>query len=136
MHGSRSVYNWMNKWIFVLPIRSVKTAASENDIMVEDWGGSIGCCPVSAATGEGMDGLLERIILESEMLELKANPKRPAQGFVVEAQMEPGIGPTASVIVKTGTLQVGDSIICGKYWGRIKLINDQGVKVRSGPLWR
>jgi translation initiation factor IF-2 len=113
----------------------VKQQLQENDIMVEEWGGSIGCCPVSAATGEGMDGLLERILLESEMLELKANPKRPAQGFVVEAQMEPGMGPTASVIVKSGTLRMGDSVICGKYWGRVKaLINDQGVKVRSaGP---
>jgi translation initiation factor IF-2 len=113
----------------------VKQQLQENDVMVEEWGGSIGCCPVSAASGEGMEGLLERILLESEMLELKSNPKRPATGFVVEAQMEPGMGPTASVLVKSGTLSVGDSVICGKYWGRIKaLINDQGVKVRSaGP---
>ena len=113
----------------------LKQQLQENDIMVEDWGGSIGCCPVSAHTGEGIDGLLERIILESEMLELKANPTRPASGFVVEAQMEPGMGPTASVLVKGGTLKVGESVICGKYWGRIKaLISDQGVKVRSaGP---
>ncbi len=113
----------------------LKQQLQENDIMVEDWGGSIGCCPVSAETGEGIDGLLERIILESEMLELKANPNRPANGFVVEAQMEPGMGPTASVLVKSGTLKVGDSVICGKYWGRIKaLISDQGKKVRSaGP---
>ena len=113
----------------------LKQQLQENDIMVEDWGGSIGCCPVSAQTGEGIDGLLERILLESEMLELKANPNKPARGFVVEAQMEPGMGPTASVLVKSGTLKVGDSIICGKYWGRIKaLISDQGKKVRSaGP---
>jgi len=113
----------------------LKQQLQENDIMVEDWGGSIGCCPVSAETGEGIGGLLERIILESEMLELKANPNKPASGFVVEAQMEPGMGPTASVLVKGGTLKVGDSVICGKCWGRIKaLISDQGVKVRSaGP---
>ena len=113
----------------------LKQQLQENDIMVEDWGGSIGCCPVSAETGEGVDGLLERILLESEMLELKANPKKPAHGFVVEAQMEAGMGPTASVIVKAGTLEVGNSMLCGKYWGRVKaLINDQGVKVRSaGP---
>ncbi len=113
----------------------LKQQLQENDVMVEDWGGSIGCCPVSAATGEGIDGLLERIVLESEMLELKANPNKPARGFVVEAQMEPGMGPTASVLVKSGTLKVGDSVICGKYWGRIKaLISDQGKKVRSaGP---
>ena len=113
----------------------LKQQLQENEIMVEDWGGSIGCCPVSATTGEGIDSLLERIILESEMLELKANPNKPANGFVVEAQMEPGMGPTASLLVKSGTLQVGDSVICGPYWGRVKaLISDQGKKVRSaGP---
>jgi len=113
----------------------VKQQLQENDVMVEEWGGAIGCCPVSAASGEGMEALLERILLEAEMMELKSNPKRPATGFVVEAQMEPGMGPTASVLVKSGTLSIGDSVICGKYWGRIKaLINDQGVKVRSaGP---
>jgi len=94
----------------------LKQQLQENDIMVEDWGGSIGCCPVSAETGEGIGGLLERIILESEMLELKANPNKPASGFVVEAQMEPGMGPTASVLVKGGTLKVGDSVICRKCW--------------------
>jgi translation initiation factor IF-2 len=113
----------------------LKQQLQENEVMVEDWGGSIGCCPVSAATGEGVDGLLERIILESEMLELKANPNKPAHGFVVEAQMEPGMGPTASLLVKSGTLKLGDSVICGSYWGRVKaLISDQGKKVRSaGP---
>ena len=113
----------------------LKQQLQENEIMVEDWGGAIGCCPVSAMTGEGVDGLLERIILESEMLELKANPNKPANGFVVEAQMEPGMGPTASLLVKSGTLSVGDSVICGSCWGRVKaLISDQGKKVRSaGP---
>lgn len=113
----------------------LKQQLQENEIMVEDWGGTIGCCPVSAETGEGIDGLLERIVLEAEILELKANPNKPARGFVVEAQMEPGMGPTASVLVKSGTLKVGDSVICGQYWGRIKaLISDQGKKVRSaGP---
>ncbi|HEY5653056.1 MAG TPA: translation initiation factor IF-2 [Pontiella sp.] len=113
----------------------LKQQLQENDVMVEDWGGDIGCIPVSAATGEGIDGLLERILLEAEMMELKANPNKPATGYVVEAQMEPGMGPTASVLVKSGTLKVGDSVICGKYWGRIKaLISDQGKKIRSaGP---
>ncbi len=113
----------------------LKQQLQENDVMVEDWGGDIGCIPVSAETGEGIDALLERILLESEMLELKANPNKAASGFVVEAQMEPGMGPTASVLVKSGTLKVGDNVVCGKYWGRIKaLISDQGKKVRSaGP---
>jgi translation initiation factor IF-2 len=86
-------------------------------------------------TGEGIDGLLERILLEAELLELKANPNKPATGFVVEAQMERGMGPTASLLVKDGTLQVGDSVLCGLSWGRVKaLISDQGKKVRSaGP---
>ena len=110
----------------------LKQQLQENDITVEDWGGTIGSCDVSAETGEGIDTLLERILLESEMLELKANPNRPADGYVVEAQMEAGMGPTASVLVTNGTLAVGDSLICGKYWGRVKaLINDKGIKVRS-----
>ena len=113
----------------------LKQQLQENDITVEDWGGSIGCCNVSAETGDGIDSLLERILLESEMLELKANPNRPAAGYVVEAQMETGMGPTASVLVTNGTLAIGDSLVCGKYWGRVKaLINDKGNKVRSaGP---
>ncbi len=113
----------------------LKQQLQENELMVEDWGGDIGCIGVSAHTGEGIDGLLERILLESEMLELKANPNKPANGFVVEAQMEQGMGPTASVLVKEGTLKVGDAVTCGKYWGRIKaLISDQGKKIRTaGP---
>jgi len=113
----------------------MKQQLQEQELMVEDWGGGIGCCPVSAQTGEGIDGLLERILLESEMLELKANPNKPAQGYVIEAQMEPGMGPTASLLIQSGTLKLNDSIICGQYWGRVKaLISDQGVKVRSaGP---
>jgi len=113
----------------------VKQQLQEHGLMVEDWGGNIGCCPVSAQTGEGIDGLLERILLEAEMLELKANPNKPAQGYVIEAQMEPGMGPTASLLVQNGTLKLNDSIICGQYWGRVKaLISDQGVKLRSaGP---
>ncbi len=108
---------------------------NENGVMVEDWGGAVGCVPVSAETGEGLDSLLERILLESEMLELQANPNKPANGFVVEAQMEAGMGPTASILVKGGTLKVGDSVICGQCWGRVKaLISDQGKKVRTaGP---
>jgi len=113
----------------------LKQQLQEHELMVEDWGGDIGCIGVSAHTGEGIDGLLERILLESEMLELKANPNKPANGFVVEAQMEQGMGPTASVLVKEGTLKVGDAVTCGKYWGRIKdLISDQGKKIRAaGP---
>ena len=113
----------------------VKQQLQQADLTPEDWGGEIICIPVSAMTGDGIDHLLEMILLQSEMLELKANPKRKAEGYVIEAKMEPGMGPTATVLVKNGTLHVGDAMVCGPYWGRIKaLINDQGVKVRTaGP---
>ncbi len=98
----------------------------------EEWGGEVICCPVSAITGDGIDHLLEMILLQSEVLELKANFKKRARGYVVEAQMEPGMGPTANLLVKEGTLKVGDPVLCGRYWGRVRaLINDRGVKVKS-----
>lgn len=101
----------------------------------EDWGGSVICVPVSAMTGEGIDHLMEMILLQADVLELRANPKRRGRGFVVEAQMEPGMGPTATLLVTAGTLAVGDAILCGKHWGRVRaLINDHGIKVKSaGP---
>jgi translation initiation factor IF-2 len=115
----------------------LKQQLNENGVMVEDWGGSIGCMPVSAATGMGIDELLERISLEAEMLELKANKLKKATGFVIEAQMEPGMGPTATLLVRDGTLKVGDSVICGAQYGRIKaLIDYSGKKVRTaGPSY-
>jgi len=107
----------------------------QDGLAPEEWGGDVGCCLVSATTGEGLDELLERILLEAEMLELKANPSIPAEGFVVEAQMEPGRGPTASLLIRDGTLKVGDSITCDTAWGRVKsLINDHGIIIRTaGP---
>jgi len=101
----------------------------------EDWGGDLSVVNVSAITGEGMDDLFECILLEAELLELKANPNRPAEGYVVEARLEAGMGPTATVLVKRGTLKLGDAMVCGRSWGRIKaLINDVGNKVRTaGP---
>ncbi|MBO5923619.1 MAG: translation initiation factor IF-2 N-terminal domain-containing protein, partial [Lentisphaeria bacterium] len=80
----------------------------QNNLTCEDWGGTVGVVKVSAKTGEGIDDLLERILLEAEMLDLKANPKRPAVGTVLEAQVENGLGPTASILVQNGTLSVGD----------------------------
>ena len=101
----------------------------------EDWGGEMICVPVSAQTGEGIDHLLEMILLQAEMLELKANPNRRAGGFVIEAQMEAGTGPTANLLVTRGTLKVGDLVLSGQYYGRVRaLINDHGAKVKSaGP---
>ncbi|MDP2990439.1 MAG: translation initiation factor IF-2, partial [Kiritimatiellota bacterium] len=98
----------------------------------EDWGGTIICAPVSAATGKGIDHLLEMILLQSEMMELKASPKGRAHGYVIEAQLEPGMGPTANLLVTRGTLHIGDIIMAGPYWGRVKaLINDHGIKLRT-----
>ncbi len=107
----------------------------ENELMSEDWGGDVGVARVSALKGEGISELLDRILLESEMLELKANPDRPARGVVLEGQLEQGLGSTANIIVTTGTLRVGDSVICGSSCGRVKaLINERNERVDSaGP---
>jgi translation initiation factor IF-2 len=103
--------------------------------MTEDWGGEIGCVKVSAMTGDGIDELLERILLESEMLELRANPERLCEGIVIEAQLESGMGPTANVLVRNGSLRVGDPILCGAYYGRIKaLLDHRGKRIKiAGP---
>jgi translation initiation factor IF-2 len=113
----------------------LKQQLNEHGVIVEDWGGAIGCVPVSAETGDGINELLERITLEAEMLELRANSRKHATGYVIEAQMEPGMGPTATLLVRDGTLKVGESVLCGAQYGRIKaLIDCQGKKVRTaGP---
>lgn len=113
----------------------IKTQLQQRDMATEDWGGDLGVVEVSAQTGQGIDELLERINLEAEMLELTAMPSGKAEGYVVEAQMEPGMGPTASLLVRTGALKVGDGIVCGKHYGKIKsLINDRGERIKSaGP---
>ena len=107
----------------------------EHDLMPEDWGGQTAAIKVSARSGAGIDDLLERILLEAEMLELKANPKNPAQAFVLESELEQGLGATANVVVKNGTLRVGDAIICGQYYGKVKsLIDSRGHRVPlAGP---
>lgn len=107
----------------------------QNNMTSEDWGGDIGTVRVSAKTGAGIDDLLDRILLESEMLELKANPKRPAEGVVIEAQLEQGLGATTNVLVQNGTLKIGDSVLCGEYYGKVKnLIDDKGKRIKSaGP---
>jgi translation initiation factor IF-2 len=101
----------------------------------EDWGGEVICCPVSAATGEGLDHLLEMILLQAEMLELRAAPNRRARGYVVESRLEAGMGPTATLLVTEGTLRPSDPLVCGPCWGRIRaLIDERGVKVKeAGP---
>lgn len=113
----------------------VKAQLQEQGLTPEDWGGETICCEVSATKGIGMDSLLENMILQAEVMELKADPKSDARCIVIEAQVEPGRGPTATVIVKIGTLRVGQPFICGNQWGKVKqLINDLGKPVKeAGP---
>jgi len=113
----------------------VKRQLQQKGLAPEDWGGDLICCEVSATTGDGMDHLLEMILLQSDVLELKANPHRKAQGYVIESRLEAGMGPTANVLITNGTLQLNDAIVSGSSWGRVKaMINDQGKKVRTaGP---
>ena len=107
----------------------------QNGLTCEEWGGETAAIRVSAKTGAGIQDLLERILLEAEMLEIKANPKRPGSAYVLESQLELGFGPTASVIVKNGTVKVGDPVLCGEFWGKVKNLTDHhGQRVRAaGP---
>jgi translation initiation factor IF-2 len=118
-------------------MRRVMGDLQKEGLIPEEFGGQTIVCPVSAKTGQGVDRLLEMILLQAEMMELKAAPRRRAEGYVIEAQLEPGRGPVATLLVKSGTLQVGDAMVCGDYWGRVKaLVNDRGVKVRTaGPSY-
>jgi translation initiation factor IF-2 len=110
----------------------VKRQLQQMGLAPEDWGGELICCSVSATKGEGMDHLLEMILLQADVLELKANPRRKAQGYVIESRLEAGMGPTANVLITNGTLQLNDAIVSGSTWGRVKaMINDQGNKVRT-----
>ena len=96
----------------------------QHGLTPEDWGGDVAVVPVSAVTGQGIDDLLERILLEAEMLELKAAPTAPFEGLVIEAQMESGRGPTANIIVQNGTIRLGDYLLCGTYYGKVKALID------------
>src|ERR1700736_3212901 len=98
----------------------VKTQLQDRGLTPEDWGGGTICCPVSATKGTGIDHLLEMMLLQAEIMELKASPSVPARGTVIEAQVEPGRGPTTTVVVRVGTLTVGQAFICGNYWGKVK----------------
>ena len=115
-------------------IERVKQQMQERGIAPEDWGGQTICVPISALTGDGIPELLEMILLQAEMLELKANPKRPAAGVVIEAQVEVGRGSTATVIVQAGTLKLGDALICGPHYTRVKaLFNEYGKNLKEAP---
>ena len=119
-----------------MPISTrVKQELSEYELIPEDWGGSTIFVPVSAHTGEGIDTLLEMILLTAEVLELKANPNRTARGLVIEAQLDKGKGPVATVLVQKGTLHVGDFIAAGACYGKVRaMMDDRGRRVKeAGP---
>ena len=110
----------------------VKTQLQEKGLTPEDWGGETICIPVSATKAKGIDRLLEMILLQAEIMELKASPTVLPRATVIEAQVEPGRGPTATVIVQMGTLRVSQPFICGSFWGKVKsLINDAGQSVKE-----
>ena len=116
-------------------VERVKQELVEYELIAEDWGGSTVFCPVSAHTKEGIDNLLEMILLTAEVLELKANPNRKARGIVIEAELDKGRGPVATILVQKGTLKVGDTISVGSAYGRVRaMINDKGQSVKeAGP---
>jgi translation initiation factor IF-2 len=116
-------------------IDKVKKQLQDRELTPEDWGGKTIVCEVSATRGTGIDHLLEMMLLQAEVMDLKASPTARPRGTVIEAQVEPGRGPTASVIVQMGTLKVGEPFICGDYSGKVKsLIDDRGKPLKeAGP---
>ena len=116
-------------------VERVKQELTEYGLIAEDWGGSTVFVPVSAKTGEGIDDLLEMITLTAEVLELKANPKRKARGLVIEAKLDKGRGPVATILIQKGTLHVGDAINIGHAYGRVRaMLDDKGNRVKeAGP---
>ena len=113
----------------------IKEELTKYDLVCEDWGGDVICVPVSAKTGEGIDDLLENVLLVAEVKELKANPDRLAKGTVIEARLDKGRGPIATLLVQNGTLKQGDVLIAGTAVGRVRVMtNDKGRTVKSaGP---
>jgi translation initiation factor IF-2 len=114
------------------PLR-VRQQLQEHGLVCEEWGGTTLFVDASGLTGTGVDKLLEAILLQAEIMELKANPNRKAVGNVIESGVEAG-GPTATVLVRKGTLRVGDAIICGSHWGKVRaLINEEGRRLKEAP---
>ncbi|CAM1345919.1 translation initiation factor IF-2 [Tenacibaculum crassostreae] len=114
---------------------NIKTQLSAMNLLVEDWGGSIQSQEISAKTGQGVDELLEKVLLEAEVLELKANPDKNANGAVVEALLDKGRGYVSTILVQAGTLKIGDYILAGKHSGKVRaMFDDKGKKVKvAGP---
>lgn len=113
----------------------VKQELSDQGLLVEDWGGDVICVPVSALKHQGIDNLLEMVLLVAEMGDLKANPRRKARGTIIEAQLDKGRGPVATVLVQSGTLQIGDPIVAGAAYGRVRaMVDSKGKSVKkAGP---
>ncbi len=113
----------------------VKQELTEHGLLVEDWGGDVICVPVSAKTGEGIVNLLEMILLQAEVLELRANPNRLAMGSVIEARLDKNKGPVATLLVTNGTLKSGMSVVAGTCSGRIRLMTDfKGKEIKKQDL--
>jgi translation initiation factor IF-2 len=113
-------------------IDRVKQAMQQHGITSEDWGGETLCEPISALKGTNLDKLLDAIILQSEILELKANPKPPAEGVIIDSQVETGRGATATVIVQKGTLKPGDALVCGPHYCRVRaMVNDRDEPLKA-----
>jgi translation initiation factor IF-2 len=110
----------------------VKQQLQKHGLTPEDWGGDIICCPVSGLTGLGVDSLLENILVQAEVLELTANPARRANGYVIESELQQGLGPCATLLVTGGTLKVGDAILIGEHFGKVRaLIDDRNRRVKE-----
>lgn len=116
-------------------LEKIKKTLADNGLVPEDWGGDTTCVPVSAHTKEGLPHLLEMLLLQSELLELRANPDKMARGTIIEAKLDRGRGPVATVLVQEGTLRVGDPFVCGPSAGRVRaMIDDKGKPVKeAGP---
>ena len=115
-------------------LEKVKRGLSEHGLIAEDWGGDAVFAPVSAKTHEGIPHLLEMLLLQADILELRANPDKLARGTIVEAKLDRGRGPVATVLVQEGTLHVGDAFVCGVYYGKVRaMIDDRGQKIEAAP---
>jgi translation initiation factor IF-2 len=113
----------------------VKQQLADNGVIIEEWGGDVVCVPVSAKRGDGISDLLENLLIVAEIQELKADPDRPAIGVVIEAKLDSSRGPMATVLVQTGTLEIGDYVVVGDIWGKVKaMFDDRGKRVKkAGP---
>ncbi len=112
----------------------VKQQLTQHDVVIEEFGGDVPAIPVSAKTKEGLEDLLEHILLVAEISELKANPDRPAEGTIIEAEMDPNRGPMATIIVEKGTLRVGDAVVAGESGGKVKaMFDDRGERITEAP---